>query len=130
MDLKAAMSEEMKSQGSDASDQELESDYDEDMDDEYDYYDNCDYDIEHKEKDDPEYFDYELLPMEGVERLLNECVEALCKEIKVQWYLILRSATIFDEISWPFWMMSSARETAARNHNIARETWTKLQKHV
>ena len=61
------------------------------MEDEDDYYNNDDYyntdgdGEEHMEenKDDPEYFDFELLKVEDVERLLNESVEALCKSINV-----------------------------------------------
>ncbi|XP_074645621.1 putative E3 ubiquitin-protein ligase ariadne-2 isoform X2 [Tubulanus polymorphus] len=34
-------------------------------------------------RDDPEYFEFELLKIEDVERLLNENVEALCESIKV-----------------------------------------------
>lgn len=51
-----------------------------------DYYNNGDdCEIEHSDprKTDPEYFDYECLSIEEVERLLNENVEALCGSIEV-----------------------------------------------
>ena len=51
------------------------------------YYDNDtdDLDIDRPKKtDDPEYFEYELLKLEDVERLLNEEVEALCGTLKVR----------------------------------------------
>lgn len=58
-----------------------------DMDDDEDmsnyYEDNDDAEMERKKEDDPEYFDFELLNVEGVERLLNESVEAVCKAINV-----------------------------------------------
>jgi len=81
------MSEEMKSQGSvTGSDADCGSDYsDDDDDDDMDaYYGESDHgiDYESKEKEDPEYFAYELLRVEGVEMLLNESVEAVCKQIK------------------------------------------------
>ena len=75
------MSVDMKSQDSD------ESDYMEDDDDYGGYYDNDtdDLDIDKPKKtDDPEYFEYELLQVEDVERLLNEEVEMLCRSIKVR----------------------------------------------
>lgn len=78
--------EEMKSQGSEQSDAELDSDEDMDDDDyadDYDYYNvTDDIDVESKEKNDIEYFPYEFLRVEGVEGLLNECVAALCTQIK------------------------------------------------
>ena len=69
------------SQGSDNSDY----DADEDMCDDYYYGDDDDMETEapDKTKDDPEYFDFELLKVEDVERLLNESVEALTKTLKV-----------------------------------------------
>ena len=81
------MSVEMKSQGSDN-----ESDYgqdSEDMDDDMygGYYDSDGGDAlmdQPKETDDPEYFNYKLLLIEDVERLLNENVEAVCNCIKVR----------------------------------------------
>lgn len=56
-------------------------DDDEDMSNYYD--DNDDAEMERKKEDDPEYFDFELLNVEDVERLLNESVEAVCKAINV-----------------------------------------------
>ncbi|ESO83650.1 hypothetical protein LOTGIDRAFT_133000 [Lottia gigantea] len=49
------------------------------------YYDNNDdLDLEKpKKSDDPEYFEYELLKIEDVERMLNEEVEALCTSLKI-----------------------------------------------
>ena len=69
-----------------------DSDYDHSdhmEDDDYDYggyYDNDtdDLDIDKpKKSEDPEYFEYELLQVEDVERLLNEEVEVLCSALKV-----------------------------------------------
>lgn len=100
------MSQEMRSQGTDDDDEELqepddqsetsngaiagadcENEADEDNDDIDDYY-NCDAeegagDDEARDEVDPEYFSYELLRVEDAERLLNENVEALCQAIKV-----------------------------------------------
>lgn len=80
------MSAMITSQGSDD-----ESDYDpsDHMDDEEDvyggYYDNdaddLDLDKPHK-SDDPEYFEFELLQEEDIERFLNEEVEALSSNLK------------------------------------------------
>jgi len=59
------------------------------MEDEEDIFNYYNYDIEehtdvdHKKCDDPEFFEYELLKVEDVERLLNESVEALSQAIKV-----------------------------------------------
>ena len=66
----------------------LDSDYDyddEDMEDMGDYYDQDVDDSEagYKKPVDPEEFDFELLKVEDVDRLLNEAVEALSKAIKV-----------------------------------------------
>ena len=67
--------------------QESDSDYDadEDMCDDYYYGDDDDMldEIPDKTKDDPEYFEFELLKVEDVERLLNESVEALTQTLKV-----------------------------------------------
>lgn len=58
-------------------------------DDDYDfggYYDNDidDFDIDKfKKSEDFEYFEYEFLQVEDVERFLNEEVEVLCSELKV-----------------------------------------------
>lgn len=77
------MSEDMKSQDSDH-----DSDYENMEDDDYycGYYDNDtdDLDIDKPKKiDDPEYFEYDLLQVEDVERFLNEEVEVLCSSQKV-----------------------------------------------
>lgn len=76
----------MKSQGSDESDYDDDSDPMEDDLTYDDYYDGHDDDVEvdqPKLADDPEYFDYELLKVEDVERLLNENVEALCSSVGI-----------------------------------------------
>lgn len=61
-----------------------------DMDDDEDifnYYEGFDdTEMEKKKEDDPEYFEFELLNVEDVERLLNESVEAVCKAINVRIY--------------------------------------------
>lgn len=75
----------MKSQDSDH-DSEYESDNLDDDEDDCGYYynDTDDLDIDKPKKtDDPEYFEYELLQIEDVERLMNEEVEALCSSQKV-----------------------------------------------
>ena len=75
------MSEDMRGQESDH-----DSDYMDDDDDYGGYYDNDtdDLDIDKpKKSDDPEYFEFELLQIEDVERFLNEEVEVLCKSQKV-----------------------------------------------
>ncbi|KAK2163122.1 hypothetical protein LSH36_85g05039 [Paralvinella palmiformis] len=75
------MSQEMKSQCSDeyhSSDEDMDEDinnYYEDMGD--------DNDVNEIQEDDPESFEFELLKVEDVERLLNESVETLCKAINV-----------------------------------------------
>lgn len=60
---------------------------DEESDDEYgDYYnstEDAEMDQSDPRKSDPEYFEYECLTIEDVERLLNECVEALCAGLPV-----------------------------------------------
>jgi len=79
--------EEMNSQGSACSeDLEMEQDYSDDEEDTYGYYDNNgeDQEMEHNKKEDPEYFESELLKVEDVERMLNEKVEALCTSIHIQ----------------------------------------------
>ncbi|KAK3103964.1 hypothetical protein FSP39_023303 [Pinctada imbricata] len=79
----------MKSQDSEDSDYD-QSDHMDDDDDYGGYYDNDtdDLDIDKpKKSDDPEYFEYELLQVEDVERLLNEEVETLCRSLKVDPYL-------------------------------------------
>ena len=75
-----------KSQSSDRDSESENSDHMEDDDDYGGYYDNDtdDLDIDKpKKSDDPEYFDYELLQIEDVERFLNEEVEVLCSSRKV-----------------------------------------------
>ncbi|KAL5014206.1 hypothetical protein ScPMuIL_008476 [Solemya velum] len=79
------MSADMKSQDSDH-DSEYESDNLDDDEDDCGYYynDTDDLDIDKPKKtDDPEYFEYELLQIEDVERLMNEEVEALCSSQKI-----------------------------------------------
>jgi len=79
------MSQEMKSQCSDeyhSSDEDMDEDinnYYEDMGD--------DNDVNEIQEDDPESFEFELLKVEDVERLLNESVETLCKAINVCGFL-------------------------------------------
>ena len=76
-------------QKSHESERDTDSDNSDHMDDDDDYcgyYDNDtdDLDIDKpKKSDDPEYFDYELLQIEDVERFLNEEVEVLCSSRKV-----------------------------------------------
>jgi len=77
------MSEDMRSQDSDH-----DSDYMEDDDYYCGYYDNDtdDLDIDKPKKtDDPEYFEYDLLQVEDVERFLNEEVEVVCSSQKVSY---------------------------------------------
>ncbi|KAK6175068.1 hypothetical protein SNE40_013605 [Patella caerulea] len=77
----------MSGQMSQESDNEYSDDHIEDDEDEYDnyYYDNNDdLDLDKpKKSDDPEYFEFDLLKVEDVERLLNEEVEALCTSLKI-----------------------------------------------
>ena len=80
------MSSGMEGQESDRESDSDNSDHMEDDDDYCGYYDNDtdDLDIDKpKKSDDPEYFDYELLQIEDVERFLNEEVEVLCSSRKV-----------------------------------------------
>ena len=76
-------------QKSHESERDFDSDNSDPMEDDDDYcgyYDNDtdDLDIDKpKKSDDPEYFDYELLQIEDVERFLNEEVEVLCSSRKV-----------------------------------------------
>jgi hypothetical protein len=83
------MSQEMVSIASDNESSERSVKSEDEMEDDEDifnYY-NCDTedqtDVDNKKGDDPEFFEYELLKVEDVERLLNENVEALSQEIKV-----------------------------------------------
>lgn len=81
------MSAAIKSQDSDRDSESDNSDHMEEDDDYCGYYDNDtdDLDIDKpKKSDDPEYFDYELLQIEDVERFLNEEVEVLCSSRKIQ----------------------------------------------
>ena len=52
------------------------------------YYDHgdCgeDSEMDRVKEEDPEFFAYELLAVEDVERLLNESVEAVCKSLNVR----------------------------------------------
>jgi len=82
------MSQEMASQPSEDVDSEPNPRSDDEMDDDEDinhYYNICDeeHDSDRRKEDDPEYFEYQLLNVEDVERLLNENVEALSQCIKV-----------------------------------------------
>ena len=76
------MSSEMQSQGSDQESDYEQSDPDDDL---LCYYNNDvnDLDIDKPKSDDAEQFDYELLTVEDVERLLNEEVEYLCSAVHV-----------------------------------------------
>ncbi|EDW08363.1 potential E3 ubiquitin-protein ligase ariadne-2 [Drosophila mojavensis] len=59
---------------------ELESDNDGEFDDDYDYYntgEDCDVERLDPKRADPEYFEYECLTVEDIEKLLNELVEKL-----------------------------------------------------
>ena len=82
------MSQEMASQPSIHSSASSHSD--DDMEDEeedfFNYYehDGDETEMEKKKEDDPEHFEYELLAVEDVERLLNESVESVCKAINVR----------------------------------------------
>ena len=77
----------MVSLGSDDDASEHSVKTDDEMDDEdiIDYYRDTDdhAEVEQKKDRDPEYFEYELLKVEDVERLLNENVEALSEQIQV-----------------------------------------------
>lgn len=82
------MSQEMASQSSlprslsSGSHSDMDDDeYNADIHDYYEYTDDTE--MENKKEDDPEYFEFELLNVEDVERLLNENVEAVCKAINV-----------------------------------------------
>lgn len=65
---------------------ESDMDYSDDCDDEYDYYntgEDCDIEQIDPSKTDPEYFSYECLSEEEVERLLNESVEILSNNLQI-----------------------------------------------
>ena len=83
------MSQDMVSIGSDDECSQRSGKSEDEMEDEEDifnYY-NCDTeentDGDHRKGADPEFFEYDLLKVEDVERLLNESVEALSQAIKV-----------------------------------------------
>jgi ariadne-2 len=83
------MSVDMNTDGSDMDDDMYASDEDN-----YDnYYDDNADDVEFIDKfplkDDPEHFEFELLKIEDVERLLNENVEAVCNELNVSCKIFL-----------------------------------------
>lgn len=63
------------------SDMESEHSYNDDS----DYYHNCseDIDTEDRRQTDPEYFEYECLTEEQVERVLNETVEVLSNNLQI-----------------------------------------------
>jgi len=63
-------------------DEDGEEDDDEGFSNYYDH-DGEDTDMDRGKEEDPEYFEYQLLAMEDVGRLLNESVEADCKSIQV-----------------------------------------------
>lgn len=79
-----ASSDEMKSQDSDAMDHDYDDDEDEgDIDTYYYEQEGDDTEMEKDKTEDPEYFEFALLAVEDVERLLNESVETLCQSIHV-----------------------------------------------
>lgn len=81
--------------GTMSEDVHYETDESDAMDDDDDYYHDDYYalegDVEDMEQqdDDPEFFDFQLLAVEDVERLLNENVEALCNAVNVSVNIIL-----------------------------------------
>jgi len=95
------MSQEMASQPSDDVDSERSPRSDDEMEDDEDinhYYNSCDgeeHDSDRRKEDDPEYFEYQLLNVEDVERLLNESVEALSQSIKVN--RLIKTSDDFDQ---------------------------------
>lgn len=85
-----ASSDEMKSQDSDAMDHDYDDDEDEgDIDTYYYEQEGDDTEMEKDKTEDPEYFEFALLAVEDVERLLNESVETLCQSIHVSTLLII-----------------------------------------
>lgn len=64
-----------------------QDDEDEDQDEDFPYYYEHDYDQDipdaNDAKKDPEYFEFDCLKVEDVERLLNESVEAICSKVAV-----------------------------------------------
>lgn len=79
----ATMEGNTESLGGESSDMESEHSYNEGYDDS-DYY-NCvdDIDTEDKKQTDPEYFEFECLTEEQVERVLNETVEVLSNNLQI-----------------------------------------------
>lgn len=90
------MSSEMQSQGSDQESEYEQSDQEDDF---LCYYNNDvnDLDIDKPKSDDTEQFDYELLTVEDVERLLNEEVEYLCSAVHISPAL---SKMLLQEHGW------------------------------
>lgn len=82
MEKGEAMEDNAEALGGD-SDMESEHSYNDGYDD-YDYY-NCvdDVDTDDKRLMDPEYFEYECLTEEQVERVLNETVEVLSNNLQI-----------------------------------------------
>ena len=77
----ASQPSDIESEPSPRSDDEMEDD--EDIHNYYNSYDGEEHDSDRRKENDPEYFEYQLLNVEDVERLLNESVEALSQSIKV-----------------------------------------------
>jgi len=122
--LQRAMSQEMASQPSDDADSERSPRSDDEMEDDEDinhYYNSCDveeHDSDRRKEDDPEYFEYQLLNVEDVERLLNESVEALSQSIKVRrlsdnWVVVGIPLT---RLSW-YLCWTAEHSVWAVNHN-------------
>ena len=63
--------------------EDLDDDDDEDIANYYDEQEGDDTEMEKDKTDDPEYYEFELLKVEDVERLLNESVEKLCQSLHV-----------------------------------------------
>jgi len=76
----ASQPSDVESEPSPPSDDEME---DEDINHYYNICDGEEHYSDRRKEDDPEYFEYQLLNVEDVERLLNESVEALSQSIKV-----------------------------------------------
>ena len=75
------MSEEDSDYGN-GSDDDMDDDDDDDVYGDYYHHEEVEIEMENK-KDDPEYYEFELLKVEDVDRLLNESVEALSRAINV-----------------------------------------------
>lgn len=65
------------------SDLELSTDSDAGYEDYYNYPEDGEIDQQDQRKLDPEYFEFECLTIEDVERLLNESVEVICASLSV-----------------------------------------------